>query len=407
MSNLETGLVESSRMQKIIMLIAVVFPFLGLVSAIILMWFAGWMSWLYLGLFLGGWLITALGITVGYHRLLTHRSFETSRWLRAGWASVGAMAAQGPPLIWTAIHRKHHERSDKPGDPHTPHQHGTGFWNAVRGFVHSHVGWMFTLGWSAEETKRYVPDLQKDRLLRGISRTYAFWFFLGLTIPTLIGFLVAGGWKGALLGFLWGGMARIFILHHATWSVNSICHMFGRQDYESADHSRNNIACGLLAYGEGWHNNHHAFPTSARHGLKWWQFDLSWLVIRAMKLLGLAWNVRTPSPEAMESKRLDGLQPAAQPVGSAPAVASFASRRLGDELAATSLPGVNDGRNVIRTSIELINRFGERAVHRLMEYLGGTATVGGYAFPSVDRRDAALQVLVEKYGSGYFSFPNC
>ncbi|MCH7726635.1 MAG: acyl-CoA desaturase [Planctomycetes bacterium] len=304
MPECDTELVNTSAAHKLLIVVAVALPFLGCIAAITLMWFAGWMSWLYLGLFLGGWIITALGITIGFHRLLSHRSFESPSWVRAFWTSLGSIAGQGPPLVWCAMHRKHHERSDQPGDPHSPHQHGEGFWKSIGGFIHSHMGWLFTVGWNTKQTQRYVPDLLKDRVLVGINRYYFFWILLGLVVPAAIGFLIDGGWQGALLGLLWGGLARMFFLHHITWSVNSVCHVFGRRDYESADLSTNNFLIGLLAHGEGWHNNHHAFPTSARHGLKWWQFDLSWLVIRGMQFCGLARKVITPSRTAMAAKRL-------------------------------------------------------------------------------------------------------
>ena len=295
-----------SLVQRIAVATGVAVPFVGCVVAIVLMWFHGWMGWLYLALLVGGWLITGLGVTVGLHRLLTHRSFETHSWVRAFWAALGATAAQGPPLTWCATHRKHHDLSDQPGDPHSPHRYGDGCWNAIRGLFHSHVGWVFSNHTNDSMLERYVPDLRKDWLLVGIERSYVLWVFIGLSIPALIGLLVAGGWQGAFLGFLWGGLVRVFFVHHVTWSINSICHTFGSFDYACADQSRNNFVCGVLGHGEGWHNNHHAFPNSARHGLRWWQFDLSWLVIRTMKFSRVAWNIRTPSQNALEAKRLAG-----------------------------------------------------------------------------------------------------
>jgi stearoyl-CoA desaturase (delta-9 desaturase) len=168
------------------------------------------------------------------------------------------------------------------------------------------MGWIFSNHTNDSTLSRYVPDLQKDWLLVGVERSYILWVFAGLSIPALIGLLVSGGLQGAFLGFLWGGLVRVFFVHHVTWSINSICHTFGTLDYASADHSRNNLVCGVLGHGEGWHNNHHAFPNSARHGLRWWQFDLSWLVIRTMQVSRLAWNVRTPSQNALKAKCLVG-----------------------------------------------------------------------------------------------------
>ena len=288
---------------KIVMSLAVALPFLGVVAAIFLMWQFGWMSWLYLGLFIGGWLLTGLGITVGFHRLLTHRSFDTYSWVQTFWAVMGALAIEGSPLIWCAVHRKHHKHSDEEGDPHSPHLHGKGWWNSILGFVHAHTGWLFGRVWSDDTVKRFVPDLMAQPNLVRINRHYILFVIASLAIPALIGGLVTMTFTGALLGFLWGGLARAFFTHHVTWSINSICHIFGSKDYDSGDDSRNNLLFGILGHGEGWHNNHHAFPTSARHGLKWWQFDLSWLVIRGMQMLGLAWNVRLPNDRMMVSKR--------------------------------------------------------------------------------------------------------
>ncbi len=289
---------------KITMAVAIVMPFAGLITAIVLAWTLGWMSWLFLGMLIGGWILTGMGITVGFHRLLTHRSFETYAPIRAFWMAMGSLAVQGSPLVWCAVHRRHHELSDKKGDPHSPHLHGDGWWNSLRGLVHAHFGWLFEQHWMSADHRRYVPDLMKEPLLRWVDRLYYLWVPVSLVIPTVIGGAVTMSWKGALLGFLWGGLARVFMVHHITWSINSICHVFGRREYESHDDSRNNVICGILGHGEGWHNNHHAFPTSARHGLKWWQFDASWLVIRTMELTGLAWNVHLPDAKSLEAKSL-------------------------------------------------------------------------------------------------------
>jgi stearoyl-CoA desaturase (delta-9 desaturase) len=290
--------------QKIAMLLAVTLPFAGVIIAIVLTWQHGFMGWLYLSLLLSGWAITGMGITIGFHRLLTHRSFETYRWLRAAWLFTGALSVEGSPLVWCAIHRRHHQFSDLPGDPHSPHLAGDGWLGWWRGFWHSHAGWLFTGLWSQAEMQRYIPDLLADPWLVKLDKLYGLWILISFIIPFAIGGLVMRSWEGAWLGLLWGGFVRVFVTHHVTWSINSVCHLFGQREFVSDDHSRNNWLCGLLAWGEGWHNNHHAFPTSARHGLRWWQFDTSWVVIRTMQLLGLAWNVRIPSEQAMSDKRL-------------------------------------------------------------------------------------------------------
>ncbi|MGI9515583.1 MAG: acyl-CoA desaturase [Pirellulaceae bacterium] len=295
---------SASLQQKIVVALAVIGPFLGLVLAIVLAWQFGWISPLFLGMLIGGWLLTGLGITVGFHRMLTHRSFDTYDWVRLAWAGVGSLAIEGPPLAWCAVHRKHHQHSDQEGDPHSPHLHDGGLLNTLKGFWHAHTGWLFNSNWDDATVNKYVPDLINIRGMKSISRNYLWWILASLLIPAVLGGLLTLSWNGVLLGFLWGGLARIFVTHHVTWSVNSICHIFGSRDYHSGDDSRNNVIFGILSHGEGWHNNHHAFPTSARHGLKWWQFDTSYLVIKVMGWLGLVWNIRTPSEKALEAKKV-------------------------------------------------------------------------------------------------------
>jgi stearoyl-CoA desaturase (delta-9 desaturase) len=288
---------------------AILFPFVGFVAAIVLAWQFGLMGWLYLAMLIGGWIVTGTGITIGFHRLLTHRSFETYRWVKLVWMTCGALSVEGSPLVWCAVHRRHHELSDQPGDPHSPHLHGPGAWNSLRGLWYAHCGWLFTGYWTEPQMQRYVPDLLADPAMVVVDRMYYLWVLASLAIPAAIGGLAGGelgtwSWQGALLGLLWGGLARIFITHHITWSINSICHMFGRKEYEASDDSRNNLLCGLLGFGEGWHNTHHAFPTSARHGLAWWQLDTSWLIIRGMQAVGLAWDVKLPTERQLAAKRL-------------------------------------------------------------------------------------------------------
>jgi stearoyl-CoA desaturase (delta-9 desaturase) len=166
---------------------------------------------------------------------------------------------------------------------------------------HAHIGWMFRP--APTNLDRYVRDLAADGIVRTVSRTFPIWAVAGLIIPAAIGAWWTGTWNGALHGLLWGGLVRIFLVHHATWSINSVCHLWGRRPFRCSDESRNNAICGILALGEGWHNNHHAFPTSARHGLRWWEFDASYLVIRVLEWLGLAWQVRVPTLEATAAKR--------------------------------------------------------------------------------------------------------
>ena len=210
-------------------------------------------------------------------------------------AILGSMAVQGPLLKWVALHRRHHQHSDQVDDPHSPHHQRGGLLGLGHGVWHAHLGWVFQP--DPPNLSHYIKDLRQSRLVRTVSALFPLWVAVGLLIPTLLGGLLTLSWTGALLGLIWGGLVRIFLVHHVTWSVNSVCHLWGRQPFQTNDHSRNNLLCGVLALGEGWHNNHHAFPTSARHGLKWWQFDMSYWFIRFLALVGLAWKVRLPSKQ--------------------------------------------------------------------------------------------------------------
>jgi stearoyl-CoA desaturase (delta-9 desaturase) len=238
-------------------------------------------------------LATGLGITVGFHRFFAHRSFETNKVVQFALGVLGSMAVQAPVIKWVAQHRRHHQHSDEPGDPHSPYLQGRGVLGVLRGFWHSHLGWVFRP--EVPNLARYVPDLLENGVARIVSRLFPLWVAVGLLIPTVLGGVITLSWSGALLGFIWGGLVRVFLVHHVTWSINSVCHLWGTRPFSSGDRSRNNFVFGVLAMGEGWHNNHHAFPASARHGLCWWQFDLSYLVIRVLALVGLAYNVRRPS----------------------------------------------------------------------------------------------------------------
>jgi stearoyl-CoA desaturase (delta-9 desaturase) len=274
------------------MIAVVILPFLGLLAAIVLLW--GWgLGWVELTLLGGMYFFTALGVTVGYHRLFTHRAFETNRVIQFILGVLGAMAIQGPLIKWVAVHRRHHQHSDREEDPHSPHTHGDGVWGVVKGLWHSHLGWLFRP--DPGNLGQYVRDLRQSRLLVAVSALFPLWAMLGLAIPAAVGGLLMWSWQGVILGLIWGGLVRICLAHHITWSINSVCHIWGGQPYSCRDESRNNFIFGVLAMGEGWHNNHHAFPTSARHGLRWWQIDLSYYVIRLMALIGLAWNIKVPS----------------------------------------------------------------------------------------------------------------
>jgi stearoyl-CoA desaturase (delta-9 desaturase) len=272
-------------------LAVVILPLVGFVAVIVSLWGRGF-HWVDCGLLLGMYVLTGLGITVGYHRLFTHRAFETSTVVQFALAVLGSMAVEGPLLKWVAMHRRHHQHSDTHEDPHSPHEQGNGFLGVLRGLWHAHVGWFFQP--DPPNLPHYVKDLHQSGVLRTTSRLFPLWVILGVLIPAALGGLLTGTWSGVATGLLWGGLARIFLVHHVTWSINSICHLWGSQPFRTGDQSRNNIVFGVLGLGEGWHNNHHAFPTSARFGLRWWQIDPGYWFIRVLAILGLASRVRTP-----------------------------------------------------------------------------------------------------------------
>jgi stearoyl-CoA desaturase (delta-9 desaturase) len=272
------------------------------------MWF-GWMGrlldWqdlLILAVFYAG---VGSGITVGFHRLLTHRSFKCHRLTRAVFAALGSAAAEGPVIDWVATHRKHHQFSDDHGDPHSPHGHGAGFMGSLRGLVHAHIGWVFSDMEVADE-RRYAKDLLADPWIRFVDQTFLLWVVAGLAAAFGLGVALSGTVKGGLEALLWGGAARIFFMHHATFSINSLCHFFGFRTYDTPDESRNLAWLAIPTWGEAWHNNHHAFPTSYRHGLERWQIDPSAAIIRLMEMVGLAWDVVRVGPERKRRKALSG-----------------------------------------------------------------------------------------------------
>jgi stearoyl-CoA desaturase (delta-9 desaturase) len=235
------------------------------------------------------YVFVAIGVTVGYHRMLTHRSFVPHPAIKAVLLILGSMALEGDAIQWTATHTKHHALADRPGDPHSP----------LDGFFHAHLGWVFAE--ADADPRKYCRHLLQDRLGVFVSRTHLLWVVVAMAIPFAVGGAL-GGWAGALTGLLWGGLVRQFLTHHVTWSVNSVCHTFGKRAFDTRDASRNEWVVGLLAFGEGWHNNHHAFPRSAFHGLRWWQFDLAGYTIRLFERLGLASEVYRVSP-AMQVAR--------------------------------------------------------------------------------------------------------
>jgi stearoyl-CoA desaturase (Delta-9 desaturase) len=309
----ETHTHTMSRATKLANLGAVVVPFLATLAAIALFWNSV-VSVTDLAILAVMYLVTAGGVTVGYHRLLTHRSFRTHKATEYLFAVLGSMAVQGSVIAWVADHRKHHAHTDVEGDPHSPHVgHGDGVGGVLRGLWHAHTGWLLSQHGRAD-WKKYAPDLYEDRGMRLINRRFVSLVVLGLATPALAGYLLTGNLVGAATGLLWGGLVRVFFVHHVTWSVNSICHFLGTRRFEVDDHSTNVFWLALPSLGESWHHNHHAFPRSAEHGLRRWELDPSALIIRAMERLGLAWNVVRIAPERQEAKRASASAPEPQAV---------------------------------------------------------------------------------------------
>jgi stearoyl-CoA desaturase (delta-9 desaturase) len=293
-----------TRAHKIANLIGVSVPPIGLLAAIVLLWNRA-IGPLELALMVSLYVVTCLGVTLGYHRMFTHRAFESSRVFRAIIAVLGSMAVEGSVITWVADHRKHHTFTDQEGDPHSPHLAGPGFWGAVKGLWHAHVGWLFeTVG--AAERERFAADLLKDRVLRVIDKLFFVWVTLTFAIPFALGWVIGGGLGAALTALLWGGLVRVFLLHHVTWSINSVCHFFGRKRFAIEDESRNVFWLAPISMGEAWHHNHHAFPTSAFHGLSRWErlADPTGLLISILEKLGIVWNVVRVSPERQKAKAL-------------------------------------------------------------------------------------------------------
>jgi len=274
---------------KAVVLTVVVVPLAATLFAIRLLWQRA-VNWPDLALLGVLYALVALGVTVGFHRMLTHRSFRPHPAVKFVLLVLGSMAVEGPAIDWAATHIKHHALADREGDPHSP----------LDGFFHAHLGWVFES--ATADPNVYCRNLVNDPIVSFVSRTFLLWAVLAFAIPFGVGGLL-GGWAGALTGLLWGGLVRQFLTHHVTWSVNSVCHTFGRREFETTDRSRNEWVVGLLAFGEGWHNNHHAFPRSAFHGLHWWQFDLSGYLIWTLERLGLATEVYRIPPALLARRR--------------------------------------------------------------------------------------------------------
>jgi stearoyl-CoA desaturase (Delta-9 desaturase) len=286
--------------EQIALLLFIVVPFVALAAAVPLAW--GWgVSWLDLGLMTAMYFLGCHGITIGYHRYFTHGSFKAKRPLRIALAVAGSLAVEGPVVRWVADHRKHHKFSDAEGDPHSPWRYGTNTRALLKGLIYAHVGWM--LKRELSNRARFAPDLVKDPAIRRISRHFLTFTIVSLAIPPLVGGLVTMSWWGAFTAFFWGSLVRVALLHHVTWSINSICHAVGSRPFKSRDRSGNVWWLAVLSCGESWHNLHHADPTSARHGVLRGQVDSSARLIRWFELAGWAYDVRWPTAARIDARR--------------------------------------------------------------------------------------------------------
>jgi stearoyl-CoA desaturase (delta-9 desaturase) len=286
-----------SRTARNVNLVGVVVPFVAFLGALVLLWNRA-VGPLDLAILALMYLLSGIGVTVGFHRLLTHRAFETHRPLKYVFAVLGSLSVQGPVITWVADHRKHHAHTDEEGDPHSPHVgHGSG----LRGLLHAHMGWLIESMGRAQR-RRYAPELMEDAGMRRINRSFELIVLAGLAIPFALGYLLGGTLTAALTALLWGGLVRIFLLHHVTWSINSVCHFFGRRRFATDDHSTNVFWLALPSLGESWHHNHHAFPRSAQQGLRRWELDPSGALIALLERLGLAWNVVRITPERQRQR---------------------------------------------------------------------------------------------------------
>ena len=292
---------STATLQKRLVLVVTIIPFLGVIAAAWSLWGTG-LTMVDASIALAMYLISGFGVTVGFHRLFTHQSFQTKPWVRNALAIAGSMAIQGPVIRWVADHRRHHAFSDQPGDPHSPHlDEGPGVRGVLKGLWHAHIGWFF----DEEQTsaRRWAPDMVREPAMRWIDRMFPLWALISFTLPALLGLVITGTLRGAITAFLWGSLVRIFMLHHVTWSINSICHFYGDRPYQTTDFSTNNWVLSLISFGESWHNNHHAFPSAAYHGLRPYQIDTTAMVIRLLKVLGLATDIKTVSEKQIATKR--------------------------------------------------------------------------------------------------------
>lgn len=291
---------DASSVTRAVALGVMIVPFLGFCEGIRL--FAGsqiaWQDWV---LFATMYFVHMGGVTMGLHRLLTHRAYKTSRTATALLTIMGSMAGQGPALYWVSTHRRHHAFSDRPGDPHSPMLHGSDWKSRLKGLWHAHMPWM--LSREVSSWAHFAPDLLRDRLVLFLNNTYFYWLFAGLALPAAAGYWIHGDLMGAWVGFIVGGLARMFLANQAAWCVGSVSHVIGGRPFNTRDNSANNWTVAVFTFGEGLQNNHHAFPSSYRHSVRWWEPDLSGWVLMILAKLGLVWDLRFPSPETVALRR--------------------------------------------------------------------------------------------------------
>jgi stearoyl-CoA desaturase (Delta-9 desaturase) len=296
-------LVEGAQSSSILVALwaFVVLPFVALIAAIPVAW-GGWLSWTDVVIAIVWYVVSGLGITVGFHRYLTHGSFKAKRWLRVTLAVAGSFAVQGNVTQWVADHRRHHAFSDVEGDPHSPWRFGSTVWGLTKGLFYAHMGWLFHRELS--NRARFAPDLLRDRDLQKVDKLFPAMVAMSVLAPALIGGLVTWSWQGALTALFWAGLVRIGLLHHVTWAINSVCHVYGERPFEvrQGDKAANFWPLAILSFGESWHNLHHADPTSARHGVLRGQIDSTARVIWFFEKLGAAYDVRWPKPERIAAK---------------------------------------------------------------------------------------------------------
>ncbi|MCW2599558.1 MAG: Stearoyl-CoA 9-desaturase [Frankiales bacterium] len=289
-----------AKWEQIALAIFIVVPLLGVVGAGFVLWGTG-LSWIDIVLTVVFYAISGHGITVGFHRYFTHGSFKATRPLRIALAIAGSLAIQGPVTRWVADHRRHHAFSDAEGDPHSPWRYGSSFRGLSKGLFHAHVGWLFDV--EQTDQKRFAPDLLADKDIAGISRHFPALVAFSLLAPAVLGGLITMSWVGALTAFFWASIIRVGLLHHVTWSINSICHTWGARPFVTKDRAVNVWWLAAISMGESWHNLHHADPTCARHGVDKGQIDSSARIIAAFERFGWARDVRWPKPERLAARR--------------------------------------------------------------------------------------------------------